>query len=379
MTVGWLNARRTPDHYYWLTSYLAAHDLQRTTCRVVAGCILAIGPIPLLLIASPVGPHGAPNEILAVVVALCCVAMSVPWLRRSWPSKSASKACVVIGAACVATACLIVANPLVGLSGTATFAIVAAFTALFHSRGLLLVPWTAGAVTLSIVAYRMASIDVALAVCGALLIAMINVYVAFAGEVAVRLIDARNPLHADIEPLTGLLNRNAFHERVAGLIGARNRTDDRYLVIMVINVDSFSLLTSMKGQAGGKRSRIAITQRLREAIRRDTIVAHVSEAEFLVGDLFTTPDPSPLVDRLHSAVRGPPGRLTPSIGVVSTPLDPLTDQPAPDVLDELLAIATEAMAEARRAGGNQSRLVLSPDLAVLDRGSPDEWRDDIAS
>ncbi len=379
MTAGWLNALRTPDHYYWLTAYLAAHDLQRAICRAVAGSILALGLMPLLLMASPVGPQGTRNQILAVIVALCCAAMSVPWLRHSWPSKTVSIACVVLGTACIATACLIATRPGIGVLGAMSFAMVAAFTALFHSRGLLLVPWTVGAVTLGIVAYRLASIDIALAVCSALLIALIIVFVSLAGDVAIRLTDARNPRHADIEPLTGLLNHDAFHERVAGLIGARNRTDDRYLVVMVINVDSFSLLTAVKGQAGGKRSRIAISQRLREAIRRDTVVAHVSEAEFLVGDLFTSADASPLADRLHGAVRAAPGRLTPSIGVVSTPLDPLVGHPAPDVLEELLAIATEAMQEARRAGGNQTRLVVSPELAVLNRGHPDEWRDDLAS
>jgi hypothetical protein len=63
-------------------------------------------------------------------------------------------------------------------------------------------------------------------------------------------------------------------------------------------------------------------------------------------------------------------RLTASLGVVSTPLLPLAGHPEADVLEELLTIATTAMFEARRAGGNQIRCILSPQLTVLE--SPDE-------
>jgi hypothetical protein len=49
----------------------------------------------------------------------------------------------------------------------------------------------------------------------------------------------------------------------------------------VVNLDSFSLLLSLAGAAGGNRARIAIAQQLRETVRRDALIAHVSDAEFL--------------------------------------------------------------------------------------------------
>ena len=58
--------------------------------------------------------------------------------------------------------------------------------------------------------------------------------------------------------------------------------------------------------------------------------------------------------------------MTASIGVVSTPLRPLADRPPDDVIDEIVALATTAMYEARRAGGNQARYVLHPSWGVAD-------------
>ena len=232
--------------------------------------------------------------------------------------------------------------------------------------------WSVGAATLGVLAVRLAVIDPALATCGVVLVALINVFVAFAGRMVLRLLDTEIP-HGDIEPLTGLLNRDAFYDRVATLIGARSRREDRHLVVIVVNLDSFSLLTAMTGAAGANRARVAIGQHLRETVRRDASVAHVGEAEFLIAEPFTTPQPSPLAERIRGCITTAPFRLTASIGVVSTPLRPLANHPSPDVLDELLNLATSAMYEARRAGGNQYRLLLAPPLTVLDDPHEDNW------
>ena len=55
-----------------------------------------------------------------------------------------------------------------------------------------------------------------------------------------------------------------------------------------------------------------------------------------------------------------------SIGVVSTPLHPLAEHPPTEVLDEIVALASTAMYEARRAGGNQVRFVTNPGLSISD-------------
>lgn len=353
------------DHYYWLTAFLAARGVQITTCRVVAAVMFCLGAMPLALIGSSVGPVGPRDRLLAVIVAACCLAMSLSWLRHRWPTRTESALCVVTGTVCIAVACVIQAKPVVGLLGATTFAVLSGYIALFHTTRLLAFTWTVAAATLYSLAVRLTAIDAALAVCSVGLVALINISVAFACRMVIRLIDT-GVLHGEIEPLTGLLNRDAFYQKAATLLTSRSRDDDRYLVVAVVNIDSFSLLIGTGGMAAGHRARVDVGQILRENIRRDTILAHVADAEFLIADTFTTADPSPLIERVRGAITTPPLRLAASIGVVSTPLQPLIHHPPHDVLDEVLAMATAAMYEARKAGGNQARYVTDPGLSVID-------------
>jgi diguanylate cyclase (GGDEF)-like protein len=346
--------------------------MQKSACRVVAAIILCLGAIPPTLMASSVGPQGLPNQALAVCVAICCLVMGALWLRQRWPTRTESQLCVVVGTVCIALASLIAADPVVGLLGSTTFVVVSVFTVVFHGGGLLAFSWSVGAATLGVLAVRLAGTDLALATCSVVLVALINVFVAFAGRMVLRLLDTDIP-HGDLEPLTGLLNRDAFYDRVATVIGARSRREDRHLVVIVVSLDGFSLLTAMTGAAGAHRARVAIGQHLRETVRRDAIVAHAGDAEFLIAEPFTTPDPSALAERVRGCISTAPFRLTASIGVISSAMPPLANHPPPDVLDELLTLATSAMYEARRAGGNQYRLLLAPPLTVLDDPHEDNW------
>ena len=163
---------------------------------------------------------------------------------------------------------------------------------------------------------------------------------------------------------------------VATLLASRSRSDDRYLVVVAVNIDSFSLLLGLTGSRGGNRARVTVGQALRETVRHNAIVAHVSDDDFLVADTFTTSDASPLVERIRGAITTTPQRLTASIGVVCTPLPPLAAEPPDDVVDKLIAIATTAIEQARMAGGNQVRYVLRPTLGE-DEEHPGEgdWPD----
>ncbi|MGA5463563.1 GGDEF domain-containing protein [Mycobacterium sp. NPDC050041] len=362
---------REEDRYYWLTAFFASHDLQSVLCRAIAATIVGLGLIPTVLIASPAGPQGPLHRAVALGIAGCCLAMGWMWRRPRWPTRRQSQGTVVVGTVCIALACMIENDPLVGILGATGLAILSAFAMLFHSGRLLAVPWLVGGGVLAVLAPRIAADDLALAVCAVGMVLLVNVLFTVACRTAIRLIDDE-PGHAGIEPLTGLLTRETFDERMATLLGARSRGDDRYLVVLVVSLDSFSLLTGLDGAVTGDRARVAIAQRLRETVRRDTVLAHVADTEYLIADLFTRADPEPLTERIHATVRNAPFRLTASIGAVSTSLMPLSDQPVPDVVDELLTVATAAMATARSAGGSRTALRLSPRLHVLDR-LDDEW------
>jgi hypothetical protein len=60
--------------------------------------------------------------------------------------------------------------------------------------------------------------------------------------------------------------------------------------------------------------------------------------------------------------------------VVCTPLPPLAAEPPDEVLDKLIAIATQAIEQARMAGGNQVRYVLRPTLDEDPDGDGDDPR-----
>ncbi len=362
------------DHYYWLTAFLAARGIQQTTCRLVALVIFGLSAISITLIWSPTGPQGIRNQILAVVVAVCCWAMSALWLRSRWPTARESRICVCIGSVCIAISCLIQSDALAGLFGATAFTLVAIYAAVFHTTRWLAVTWVAAAVTLAVLAIRLAENDVAFAISSVLLVAFIVMFVSLTGRAAIWLVDA-DILHENFEPLTGMFNREGFYEKATTLLASRSRTDDRYLAIAVINLDSFSLVGEFSGISGSDRARVEIAARLRETARRDAVLAHIADSEFVIGDLFESADASALVERVRGTITGAPARLSASIGVVTTALQPLVQLPPHDVLDELLAIATNAMYESRKAGGSQVTYVRNPALTVVDDPDKGEWLD----
>ncbi|HYO03741.1 MAG TPA: hypothetical protein VET27_18465 [Mycobacterium sp.] len=70
--------------------------------------------------------------------------------------------------------------------------------------------------------WGLAPVDATVAVSAVVLVLSISVFAAFACATVIRLID-HQVRHGDIEPLTGLLPREAFDDQVATLIGARSR------------------------------------------------------------------------------------------------------------------------------------------------------------
>jgi diguanylate cyclase (GGDEF)-like protein len=367
MSVERWTATDRDDHYYWLTALLAARGARTATCRTIAAVALLLGAVQLMLLLTPAGPHGRTQQLMAIGVTVGSVLIGLCWLRSWWPTSLESKLCGVLAAACICVACLIQADPLLGLLVSTVFAVLNGITALLHFARVLVVTCTASAVTVAVLAVRLAQTDLVVALGGAVIVVVVNVFVVVTARMVLRMVDAGR-LVGEIDPLTGLLNRRGFDDEFAMLIGARNRDDDRHVVVLVVDLDGFSAVTGMRGEVGGKWARVAVAQRLRETVRGAAILAHVDDAECLVADLFTTADPTPLAERVRGGIYAAPLRLTASIGAVSTPLRPLSGAAPPDVLDELLRIATAAMEDARRSGGNAVRQVLSPPLDVLGNG-----------
>jgi len=349
-----------PDQYYAVTSRLTAGGHRRTTMRVVGGCILTLGLPPLLAAANPAASNIPGGRAVLALSPLACVALASPWLRERWPTRVRSITVVVLGTLLLAAGCIVAMSPFSGLLVATAFSFVIGYATLFHGPPVQLFVTLAAACTIGWLAIRIGTVDsAAAAVAVTTPVVLIAATVLFAGRI-IAAETASAEARTDVDPLTGLLPRQAFDEVAGNLIGARNRGDDRYLVIVLLTVDSFAAMLSITGRRGADRALIAVGQALRDTVRRDAVIGHVGDAEFVVADTFTAPDPTPLAERIRGAIAATPFGITASIGVVCTPLRPLAGRPPEAVLDEFIALATSAMHRAGRQGGNTAEYVIEP-------------------
>lgn len=349
------------DQYHAFTTRLTVGGYQALTMRVVAGCILALALPSILAGLAPSVTPWPGFRIVYTVIAVACLGLAVPWLRYRWPTRRESVTIVIVGTLALAVGCLATVDPLAGMVTASAFSFVLGFAALFHSAKLLAFTIAVAAVTVVVTTVRIAVDEVNTAIAVATPVILLYVVVTFACRTVAR-VSTAGEVQYDIDSLTGLLMREAFYERTSTLIGARHRDEDRYLVIAVVDIDGFAAISSVQGGRGTNDAQVAVSQALRETARREAVLAHVGSGEFLIADVFTIADPAPLIERVRGAIAATPAGITASIGVVSTQLQPLVTRPPHDVLDELIALGSAAMADARRRGGNQSRYLLDPKL-----------------
>ncbi|AKS34708.1 GGDEF domain-containing protein [Mycolicibacterium goodii] len=348
------------DHYYARTAMLTAQGQRSRMRRIIGVTITGLAFVPILLLVSPTGPHG-PLRYVPLGATACGVLMSVWWWRRNWPSRNQSWLVVAIGTLGIATTLLTMSDPTAALLGSSTFSLVTTYTAFLHSRLVLLLSWIAAGLTVAFLAVRVAFTSIPLAVSGALMAALVIATTSLLCRMAIHLLDAGNIQHPnEIDRLTGLLNREAFEIHAATMLGSHSRHDDQYLVILAVGIDDMSLLGDMDGTHSTLQAQVAVAQALRETVRHRVPLAHVSDSEFLIADVFKTNDPSPLVERMRLAISTTPMRLTASVGTVCSPLAPLASLPAEQVLRELIDVAIRAMNDSRAAGGNQTTSVNHP-------------------
>lgn len=354
-------AAAVPDHYYAITTRLAARGHQRTTMRVVAGCILTLGLPAMLAATNPRASDIPGGRALLAIIPLACVALAGPWLSYRWPTRAQSTTIVVMGAILLAAGCVVAINPFSGLLTATAFPFILGFAALFHRTMLQVFVSTVAACTIVWLAIKIAMTDVPTALAVTTPVILINVAVLAACRIIADVATAEVG-STDVEPLTGVLTRQAFDELAATLLGARSRDDDRFLVVMVVSMDGYAAWISLQGRRGADQARVAAAHAVRETVRRDALVGCVGEADFVIADIFTTPDPGPLTERIRGALAAIPGTVTASIGVVSTPLGPLVDKPPHEVTDQMIALASAAVLRARRRGGNRAEYLLEPRL-----------------
>ena len=350
------------DQYHAFTTRLSAAGHQTTAMRVVGTCILALG-LPALLagLVPRVAPWPA-FRLIYVIIAVVCVALALPWFRYRWPTRRESTAVVVLGTIALTIGCMATIQPMAGQLSAVGFLLILGFTALFHNNRLLQFVVALSVLTAAVQMVRIAlAQDIPSAIAVTTPLVLVGVIITYACRM-IATVGTDDQTASDIDPVTGLMTRESFYSQASTLLGARHRDDDRYLVVAAVTVDTLSVIAGVHGPRGTTRALVSAGQALRETVRRGAVIGHLSESDFVVADTFTIPDPSPLVERLRGAIASTPSGITVSIGVVSTALAPLVERLPDQVLDQAIELATDAMFEARRDGGNQVRYILDKDL-----------------
>ncbi len=156
------------------------------------------------------------------------------------------------------------------------------------------------------------------------------------------------------DPLTGLMNRTQFRERLhSGLQSAQGERSA--LAVLVLDLDGFKQVNDSRGHAAGDLLLQAVADRLRSVVRRQDAVARLGGDEFalMVPGVRGQDDLGPMLDRLFAAltpaprVQEHPVPLRVSVGVAIAPGDG-TD------VDLLLQHADAAMYTAKQAGGQRA-------------------------
>jgi len=86
-------------------------------------------------------------------------------------------------------------------------------------------------------------------------------------------------IQATTDPLTGLLNRRAYLERLEAEL-ARAKRAGSLVSVVLLDIDDFKAINDMHGHAEGDRVLKTVGERLRETVRSDETVARYGGEEF---------------------------------------------------------------------------------------------------
>jgi GGDEF domain-containing protein len=274
---------RQPDHYEWLSRYLASRNMQKLIRSTTAVSTATLSSITLAMTWSPAGPHRIFGDAAALAAVAVCMALAALWAYR-WPTQRQSICYALSVLTCTAIVCLSYSDRLFGLLGCMSFAILGGYIAFFHSARLLVVNLVVASCTALTLAIMLAaeSRDIVRAVCAFVQVAVALAAVPFASNALVQSlgIDVR---HSDIDPLCGLLNRRAFYRATGALAAAPSgRMGKRCLVVTMVDLDHFKHLNDRHGHAVGDRALITVADVLRDNTDGDAVVARIGGEEFLI-------------------------------------------------------------------------------------------------
>jgi diguanylate cyclase (GGDEF)-like protein len=162
--------------------------------------------------------------------------------------------------------------------------------------------------------------------------------------------DVENRSAAILDPLTGMLNRNAMITRIAEIEHQSTLSGDPVAVLLA-DLDRFKLVNDHHGHATGDLVLREVAYRFRRALRAYDLAYRIGGEEFVILLLGATPEGATLVaEELRAAVGAEPVsglRVTISIGVAAS------DDGSAFFWDEVYARADGALYQAKAEGRNR--------------------------
>jgi len=155
------------------------------------------------------------------------------------------------------------------------------------------------------------------------------------------------------DPLTGLPSRLQLMSRLQSAIARIDRTG-RQVAVLFIDLDRFKIVNDSLGHHAGDRLLLAVTERLRKAVRRHELPARFGGDEFVLvcEDVANEDDAVAVAERLIKALSlpfeldGAQAHVAASVGIALT-ADPDASS------DDLVRDADAAMYRAKDAGGGR--------------------------
>jgi diguanylate cyclase (GGDEF)-like protein len=349
----WLAAWwRQADHFDWLTGYLQAHGLSSNTRRLLAGVAASLVLVPANVWLGPAPVYRPLALAYSVVAAVIGLSMAMLWLR-GWPTRRQSLFFILTGSVIIGAGCLWQPQPLVALMACSALALPGGYLAFFHSARYMVLNFCLASLIAAWQAARLAAVGQAvLAFSGYFLVLELNVIVPLAIQIVVRALWV-DLLRANRDPLTGLLNRRACNRAVVGqMLGGGHHM---FLAVAMIDLDQFKTLNDTHGHAAGDQALVAVAGALNAACSDTAVVGRVGGEEFLIADIVTVEEKPEWGGQLCDAVAATNASVTASVGIATLALRSIVADHADQTFRQLVAHADNAMYEAKRCGGNQTR------------------------
>ncbi|MXP23563.1 diguanylate cyclase [Gordonia sp. HNM0687] len=335
----------------------------------IAGLTLVVGLVGLIATTAPDGAAGSPARVAAIVflsastvpvaVVMARVHLGSIWWSEQPSLRSVNIAFVVYADLGLTAAFATFQNPVMGLHGTALFAVVSGYVAHFlRARPML---WHVVFTTAIIIGLGVRSaLSGNLALPSVLYATMVSLAAANGTVVLLTIFssESKKALRLQIEsantdPLTGVLNRRGFH-----YIATVGVPQGKPFTVAVVDIDNYKDVNDRYGHAVGDAVLTQVASMLVEVVGDNGVVGRLGGDEFAIAGALDKAAAIGLANRIRRLRFDviTERRITVSVGAVvyEGHTHPTGDE---TFVDTAIRAADRALFEAKNAGRDTYRVI----------------------